>query len=537
MVLEQRKKWFLLVLPILSGIFLGIGFVFPALKFTCWFAIVPLLFFLNTEKISTKKSFLGGFIAGFIFLGQILIWLFDTLPLDWNGVNNQTIGFLGILLGAWLPFVTFMALFFGLFSLSYYFLKKNKWFDLLLVPSLWIIFEYLRSFGFSILNWGKGSLLGPHWAWDNLAYLLNNNQPLRLLASIGGIYLISFLIVLANVFFYLFIKNTFLGRKSKILSVFGILLLTGLIIFSYQIKINYSTNPAGQKVKIDIIQTDFPAFFSSTMEDEFKRFKNKYGLFEEAYKNSPDIIIFPEDSRFLTSVNQYFFQEKFKEKRFFIIDSSRTETALGIKSIITLLDSNSKLSESREKILLSPLGEYMPYFLKWPIGLFNKDWVNTFEKSRGYIKGDKINIFSVPNGWNVGAFLCSEIFSPGIHREMIKQGAEFLVNMGSLSFSHGSKILRTQTESILQFRAIENGRYLARATNMGNSYIIDNRGNIIKKSLSLDPQIISGEIVLLSRKTPYTKYGDWILIISLSIAIIYFFIKIRKRLIYNKTRN
>ena len=58
-----------LILPVLSGLFLGIGFLFPEVRFLSWFALVPLFFFLDNIT-SLKKSFWGGFLAGFIFFGS-----------------------------------------------------------------------------------------------------------------------------------------------------------------------------------------------------------------------------------------------------------------------------------------------------------------------------------------------------------------------------------------------------------------------------------------------------------------------------------
>jgi apolipoprotein N-acyltransferase len=170
-----------ILLPFLSGIFLGIGFIIPQLSFFCWFSLIPLLFFLNKKNFSPKKVFLTGLFSGFIYLGMVFSWYFETLPLDWLGINNDFLGIFLVFL-IWFSNTIFLALFISLFSLSFYLLKRGWCFNLFLFPSLWIIFEYFRAWGFSILWWGKESLLGPHWTFGNLSYTISQNSNLKLLA-------------------------------------------------------------------------------------------------------------------------------------------------------------------------------------------------------------------------------------------------------------------------------------------------------------------------------------------------------------------
>ncbi len=199
----KKLKWLLLFL---SGILLVLSY--PPFNFAVlpFFSLLPLFFFLNLKNIPPKKSFLAGFITGFIFLGGVMLWLFDTFPLNWLGVENSFLGFL-FLFSTWLLLTAILAAFFGLFSLSLSFLSRRNFWDILLIPSLWIIFDYLRIWAFGLYLAGSESILGPHWTFGNLAYTVAHNPSLRFLASIGGIYLVTFLIILINTLFFFLIKN------------------------------------------------------------------------------------------------------------------------------------------------------------------------------------------------------------------------------------------------------------------------------------------------------------------------------------------
>ena len=86
-------------------------------------------------------------------------------------------------------------------------------------------------------------------------------------------------------------------------------------------------------------------------------------------------------------------------------------------------------------------------------------------------------------------------------------------------------MLNTQTLSMLQFRAAENKRYLVRATNFGSSAIINEKGEIVKITPDLENQILSGQVFPISKKSFYTKFGDWILIVALSAILFRIFCK------------
>jgi len=58
-------------------------------------------------------------------------------------------------------------------------------------------------------------------------------------------------------------------------------------------------------------------------------------------------------------------------------------------------------------------------------------------------------------------------------------------------------------------RALEVGRYLARATNTGVSAIIDDRGRILARGPQFQEKVIRGEIQPLRGLTPYARFGDF----------------------------
>lgn len=489
-------KKYLLFLPILSGLLLGISFIFLKFGFLIWVAFLPLLFYLNIKNISLKRSFFAGLLAGFIFLSGTLFWFFDALPLSWLNIESNFLGNL-LLSFLWLLLILILASFVGFFSLSYCFLRRRNFLDIFLVPALWIIFEYLRAWAFGLLYFGEGSLLGPHWTFGNLAYALAQNQSFRLLASIGGIYLVSFLVVLTNVLILFYIK------KSKKI----IFLIFGLILLSYSLSLAGSS-PERPILKIAVLQTKFFSVFEQTPGEDLIRFQIQQNLAREAFRLSPDldVLVLPEGARFLFRRQIQETLNQISDKEFLIIDSA--------KSIASLFNEKGESLAEYGKLLLVPYGDYMPYLFEWLARIINNQWLEKLEDARGSQRGEKMALLSDGKFFQGGVLFCSEVLSPVLYRQATQKGAQVLFNLGSLAFSRGSKLLDSQTQAMLQMRAAENGRYLVRSTNFGTSYIINYRGEIIKKTQNLENQVLHGEVGIIYQKTFYTKYGDWILILA-----------------------
>lgn len=508
------------LLPVFSGILLILGYPPFGMKILPFLSFIPLLLFLNIRGISSKKCFLAGLVAGFIFMGDVMFWMFDCLPLTWLGVENSfVVNF--VFFATWFLLVLFCSLLFGLFGLVYCHSSRGNFWDVLLIPSLWVILEYLRTWIFTFSLWGKESVLGAHWTFGNLAYSAVQIPVLRFMASIGGIYLISFLIVLINCIIFIFLKNILAKEKSaeaKVLYSLPVFIILIAVFFSYFFAFSQGLGKSDRTINIAVLQSKVPSLFFYNQTALVEKSQTYRELVKEAVRLYPetDIFVLPEGSNFLnqTGPSADILNGISFPKNSFIIDSGFPR--FSGKNQLTAIFYDTKINYSKEqlKMLLSPFGEYLPYVVKVPALLINRKWVESFERTRGSIKSktEEAVVFSDSIGRQMGALFCSESLSPYFAQKLTEKGAQAIIDIGSLSFSHGSRNLDRQVGSILQFRAAESNKYLVGATNYGTSYVIDNTGEIIKSTADFDAQILPAEINLLSGKTPYHQYGDWVLI-------------------------
>jgi apolipoprotein N-acyltransferase len=68
-------------------------------------------------------------------------------------------------------------------------------------------------------------------------------------------------------------------------------------------------------------------------------------------------------------------------------------------------------------------------------------------------------------------------------------------------------------------RAIENGRYLARAANTGVSGFIDPYGRVIVKSALFEQALLVEDLRFIRERTIYSRIGDLVAWLSLALTI------------------
>ncbi|HET8790069.1 MAG TPA: nitrilase-related carbon-nitrogen hydrolase, partial [Modicisalibacter sp.] len=73
----------------------------------------------------------------------------------------------------------------------------------------------------------------------------------------------------------------------------------------------------------------------------------------------------------------------------------------------------------------------------------------------------------------------------------------------------GDTIGPLQHLQMARLRALENGRYLLRATSNGVTAIVDPQGDVIARAPQFETASISGDIHAMQGLTPFTRTGSW----------------------------
>ena len=165
------------------------------------------------------------------------------------------------------------------------------------------------------------------------------------------------------------------------------------------------------------------------------------------------------------------------------------------------LDRNGRRLSSYSKMHLVPFGEFVP----WPFHLF----VEKITMQAGMFRpGNQISVATV-DGRGIGTFICYESVFANSIRKFTRQGAELLVNISNDSW-YARSAARDQHLLVARMRAVENGRWILRATNDGVTTSIDPGGRVAAALPSYVPDTLDAGFDYRSELTGFVRYGEWL---------------------------
>jgi len=466
-----RLTWKETLLSLLSGILTSLampGFgAFPLVIFS----LVPLFFVLDK-----RGGFWPGFIFGLAFFAIDLRWIVTLAR------------FHPIVIAGYVLLAVYFAIGCGILGTALTWRTRSRtrtW--LLLAPALFALAEFLRTMG--PLGMGFSTLYGSLY---RVPWLIQS-------ASVFGPWFISSIIVAINGSLYLLIRERNLrfaflaGGLLILLASFA--LLPQPIQGTASMRVAVVSSKVQQETKLD----------ARNLSDLTTRYLQ---LGDKALATNPDLIVFPE-----SILPSYILQnEVLKDSFADIARMGETRVLLGtgvyrnreIYNAVALFSATGELVGTFDMVRPVPFGEYIPgrSILEW-LGM--GAWARSFlpidlSRGEGYIP---LAEFGTP--------ICFESTFPNPSRKLTQNGAQVLVTVTNDAWFDESSELAAHFACAV-FRAVENRRWVIQSANGGISGIISPTGQIVE-SLNAEG-VISGEIQLRSRISPYTRWGYWMLLVS-----------------------
>jgi apolipoprotein N-acyltransferase len=171
-----------------------------------------------------------------------------------------------------------------------------------------------------------------------------------------------------------------------------------------------------------------------------------------------------------------------------------------ITNTAVTLDPEGRQVSRYDKIQLVPFGEYVPWWA-FP-GLVHK----VTSDVGNFVPGTSYPVAQLPGG-NIGVFICYEAILPQLARKLVANGAGVLVNISNDAW-YGDSAAAYQHLEIARLRAIENHRYLLRATDNGVTAFIDPYGRVREQLPRNQRLALPAHFDYETQQTFYTKYGD-----------------------------
>jgi apolipoprotein N-acyltransferase len=177
-----------------------------------------------------------------------------------------------------------------------------------------------------------------------------------------------------------------------------------------------------------------------------------------------------------------------------------------------MLDTHGATAAVYRKIHLVPFGEYVPFqrllFFVGPL----------VEAVSAFSRGTRVTMMPV-EGHMVSTAICYEVTYPALAREAVQRGSEMLTTVTNDAW-YGESSAAFQHFEMAAMRAIEQGRYLARAANTGISGIIDPYGRILVRTNLFETVAVVGEARFVQARTIYSRIGDAIAYASILVVLV-----------------
>jgi len=351
--------------------------------------------------------------------------------------------------------------------------------QLLLIPALWVLAEWLRAWVFT------------GFPWLTFGYS-QTATPLRGYAPLAGVFGLSWLVWLCAALLLALARPQ---RRAAALAALALILGLG-----YALDRAEWTRPQGAPVTVSLLQGNI----AQDLKWDETRYADTVQLYQRMIERSAArLTILPETAipRFLDQIDPALvaaLQSSARRHGGDLIIGLPLRDGPGryYNSVISL---GVSPGQRYDKIHLVPFGEFIPPGFDWVLAVLK---IPLADFSRGSSTQQPLALA----GQKIAADICYEdAFGAEIIRFLPE--ATLLVNASNIAW-FGDSLAPRQHLQISQLRALETGRMMLRATNTGMTAIIDHHGRVVAELPAFTRGTLEGSAQGRSGATPYVRWGD-----------------------------
>lgn len=434
---------------------------------TILFIVIALKISLN-RKISLKKEMFTWGAFGFLFNLYSLSWLYTAYPLVWitPGALQMAGIFLLHIIVSFVAGLSFVIVGFGFKE------KIKSIYKPFVFAFLLSLAEIMRSIFVSLLYSGNGGQVGLHWSAGTLGNALSTT-PLIEYAYFGGVYTLTFIL---GLLIYICVST----KNIKLYWGYLLVVFLGLIFIHFFVPVN------GPKhmIRVGVITTDFSVTSNDTDIKKYftEQTKKVQNMTLQISTSSPDIIVYPEDTRYVEyiSENQKNTLIKSLKKDALIVDGDAISFNGKISNYSVFYEPNTNKAYLRGKHFLFPFNEYVPTLFESIFKIFVKGTdLSEYNKKHTFIPQNFIGTYNY-KGLSVGTLICSEILSFETINLLHNSKPDIVINQSYLNVFHNSPWFLMHDRSFSKVAAAQLRTPLIGVANGTQSYIISPYGQIEK---------------------------------------------------------
>lgn len=420
-----------------------------------WLAPIPVL--AIAPRLRTSAAFLLGSIA----------WILGEMN-QWNYLRHV----IALPLHMVILFFVIASAVFGLGVLfTRRFLRRGSLFlAAFAFPVYWVTCEYINA------------ITSPHSTWGNLAYTQTDFLPVIQIASVTGLWGISFVMFLFAGTVAALFSSAGKPWQRRVLAISVALLISAVLLFG---EWRLQSNLPIKSVSVTLIAKDVPmSLYLGSEQQAIELFREYVDEIRRVTPVATQAVVLPEkvgrvSESALAEVDALFSSAATATRAAVVIGLVR-RTSSGSFNSSRFYSADGKLEANYDKHHLIPGVEP--------------------EKT-----GDKRIILDQSSGkW--GLQICKDMDFPALSREYAADGADLML-VPAWDFNIDGRL----HSRMAVVRAVENGFALARSARNGLLTFSDNRGRILAETATAPGRFvsISGILNVAPEKTFYTRTVDW----------------------------
>ena len=378
-----------------------------------------------------------------------------------------------------------------------------------LAPVAWVATEFARGYFFTGFPWVP----------------LGNSQvtvlPVAQLASVLGVYGLSALVAYVNATLAFALVTS--GRTRLVAVSAAAVVLIGVGGWGTWRLADGSLTRAGTPVRVGLIQGNI-AQEDKWKDSEARRIFTTYiAMTRDAVRRGAEYVIWPESSTPFSFEDpkgnpegDALLRDLAREVRVPILFGSDQVIRREPIELSELYNAAFQLNPYGgtaavyRKIHLVPFGEFFP-FQRWIA--FAAPLVQRFVP----FSAGKGPVLLQVGQHKATTAICYEVVFPSLARDAVAMGSELLTTVTNDGW-YGRSSAPYQHFEMASMRAIEQGRYLARAANTGISGIIDPYGRVVVRSGIFEQVGLVGQARFLTDRTIYSTIGDTVAYVSIALT-------------------
>lgn len=454
------------------------------------FAIWPLallsiaLFYLGLRELTPRQAALRGWCYGVALYLAGSGWIYVSIH-DYGAASPLLAG------GLTLAFCAAVALFFALPAwLWARYLRRPRpgVAEALAFAALWLAQEAFRGW----------FLTGFPWLYAGYSQL---DGPLRGLAPLGGVWLLSFVLALTAAL----LCNLLQLRRQHLALASGLSLLLGPWLLAQALNEHAWTHAKGEPLRVAAIQGNV----EQNLKWDPDALEAQLALYRDMTLASPpaELIVWPE-----TAVPVL---KEYAEGYLAVMARIASDRQAALITGVPLRQVNAA-GERRFYNAITVLGEGQGTYLKQKLVPFG-EYVPLQDLLRGLIAFFDLPMSDFARGpaqqpllqakeLRIASYICYEAVYPEFAAELARDSDLLLTISNDTWF--GRSIGPVQHLQMAQMRALEAGRWMIRATNNGISVLIDPQGRIQSRIPPFEAAILYGEVQAMQGHTPYLRFGS-----------------------------